>query len=38
VALEMLAAAAFVEREAWAMNFSGESHYRFTGAGGRGAG
>jgi hypothetical protein len=37
-ALEMLAAAAFVEREAYAMNFSGEPHYRFAGAGGRGAG
>lgn len=32
-ALEMLAHAAFVEPETYAMNFSGETHYRFVGAG-----
>lgn len=33
IALEALAHAAFVERESYAMNFSGETHYRFVGAG-----
>lgn len=32
-ALEALAHAAFIERESFAMNFSGEPHYRFVGAG-----
>jgi hypothetical protein len=32
-ALEALAHAAFVERESYALNFSGEPHYRFVGAG-----
>ena len=32
-ALEALAHAAFVERESYALNFSGEPHYRFIGAG-----
>jgi hypothetical protein len=32
-ALELLAHASFVERESYAMNFSGEPHYRFVGAG-----
>jgi len=32
-ALEALAHAAFVERESYALNFSGEPHYRFGGAG-----
>lgn len=36
-ALEMLAHASFVERETFAMNFSGETHYRFVGAGRRGS-
>jgi len=35
-ALELLAHAEFVERETYAMNFSGETHYRFVGAGGFG--
>jgi len=35
-ALQMLAHAAFVEPETFAMNFSGETHYRFVGAGGLG--
>lgn len=34
VALEALAHAPFIERESFAMNFSGEAHYRFVGAGG----
>jgi len=33
IALEALAHAAFIERESFAMNFSGEPHYRFVGAG-----
>jgi len=33
-ALEVLAHARFVELESYAMNFSGEPHYRFVGAGG----
>jgi hypothetical protein len=32
-ALEALSHAAFVQRESFAMNFSGEPHYRFVGAG-----
>ncbi len=32
-ALEALAHAEFIERESFAMNFSGETHYRFVGAG-----
>lgn len=33
LALEALAHAAFIEQESFAMNFSGEPHYRFVGAG-----
>jgi len=36
IALEALAHAALVERASFAMNFSGEPHYRFVGAGGAG--
>ena len=35
-ALEVLSHVRFVKRESYAMNFSGEPHYRFVGAGGAG--